>query len=586
MDRTTGTWMGIMNIDRRYWLVIAVVAILCSGALLASFVASQSDRTMREEALVKAKLVITGFNTSFVSALSGSHSDLDLEEYQELKAHLSNLPVADPSIRFAYFMGERPDGQLFFYVDSEPPGSKDYSPPGQEYQEASPELIDLFRREMAATLGPSPDRWGTWVSPLVPVHDPASGKLQAVFGLDVDARYWNNRIMADVLVVVAGAGVALLIVLFFYFILDRNEQERKRLEVAASLLRESEERYRSVVEDQTEFIFRALPEGSFTFVNDAFCRFFSVERGHLPKLGEVSHIPAEERESVTVAIRTLTPMKPVTQVTHRAITPDGQEAWLQWVIRAIFKGNGEIFEIQGVGRDITWQKHIEDTLVLTNQKLNLLSSVTRQDILNQVFALKGFLQLALDYQENPDKSRGFMKNAMTAVSTIENQITFTKNYQELGSKRPSWQSIGKVIIEARGGLPMVQYEVAFHRPGLQVLADPLLEKVFFNLFDNAIRHNGGDMRKIRVSSQETSEGLVIVCEDDGKGISEEVRKTLFSRGGSNTTGFGLFLSREILSVSNILIRETSQQDKGARFEIVVPRGGYRFIDADQDPSMG
>jgi signal transduction histidine kinase len=119
-----------------------------------------------------------------------------------------------------------------------------------------------------------------------------------------------------------------------------------------------------------------------------------------------------------------------------------------------------------------------------------------------------------------------------------------------------------------------------------VLADPLLEKVFFNLFDNAIRHGGGDMKTIRVSSQETAEGLVIVCEDDGKGISEGVRKTLFSRGGSNTTGFGLFLSREILSVSNILIRETSQQDKGARFEIVVPRGGYRFIDADQDPSVG
>lgn len=571
-----------MNIDRRYWLVIGVVVILCSGTLLAVFVASQSDRSMREEALIKAKLVITGFNTSFVSALSGSQSDLDLNEYQELKAHLSDLPVADPSIRFAYFMGQRPDGLLFFYVDSEPPGSRDYSPPGQDYQEASPELIDLFRRERAATIGPYPDRWGTWVSSLVPIHDPASGKLLAVFGMDVDARYWNNRIMADVLVVVAGAGVALLIVLFFFFILDRNERERKQLEDTASLIRESEERYRSVVEDQTEFIFRALPDGTYTFVNDAFCRFFSVERDHLPKLGEISHIPGDERKSVAAAISTLTPVKPVTQVTHRAIMQDGQESWLHWVIRGIFKDSGDIFEIQGVGRDITWQKHIEDTLILTNQKLNLLSSVTRQDILNQVFALKGFLQLALDYQDTPDRSRGFVENAMAAVNTIENQITFTRNYQELGSKRPSWQSINQVINQARGGLPMVQYELKFHRPGLQVLADPLLEKVFFNLFDNTIRHSGGSMRTIRVSSQETGEGLVITCEDDGKGISEAARKTLFTRGGSTTTGFGLFLSREILSVSNIAIRETSLPGKGARFEIVVPRGGYRFVDADQD----
>jgi PAS domain S-box-containing protein len=574
-----------MIIDRRYWLVIAVVAIICTGALLTAFVATQSDRSMREEVLVKAKLAITGFNTSLLSALNGSQSDLDLEEYQKLKAHLSNLPVADPSIRFAYFMGQRPDGLLFFYADSEPPGSKDYSPPGQEYQEASPELIDLFRKEIAATIGPYPDRWGIWVSSLVPINDPASGKFRAVFGIDLDARYWNNRIMADVLIMVTGVAVALLIVLFFFFIIDRNERERKQLENTASLIRESEERYRSVVEDQTEFIFRALPDGTYTFVNNAFCRFFSVERDHLPKLGEISHIPEDQRKSVAAAITTLTPDKPVTQVTHRAIMQDGQESWLNWVIRGIFNENKEIFEIQGVGRDITWQKHIEDTLVLTNQKLNLLSSVTRQDILNQVFALKGFLQLALDYQDNPDKSRGFVENAMVAVNTIENQITFTRNYQELGSKRPSWQSINQVIIQARGGLPMVQYELGFHRPGLQVLADPLLEKVFFNLFDNAIRHGGESMRTIRVSSQETGEGLVIVCENDGNGISEAARKTLFTQGGSNTTGFGLFLSREILSVSNIAIRETSLPGQGARFEIVVPRGGYRFVDADQDTSL-
>jgi signal transduction histidine kinase len=70
---------------------------------------------------------------------------------------------------------------------------------------------------------------------------------------------------------------------------------------------------------------------------------------------------------------------------------------------------------------------------------------------------------------------------------------------------------------------------------------------------------------------------VIACEDDGAGISVDDKKRLFERGYGKNTGLGLFLSREILSITGIAIKETSEPEKGARFEILVPKTAYRTV---------
>jgi signal transduction histidine kinase len=113
--------------------------------------------------------------------------------------------------------------------------------------------------------------------------------------------------------------------------------------------------------------------------------------------------------------------------------------------------------------------------------------------------------------------------------------------------------------------------------GTEVFSDPLVEKVFYNLIDNALRY-GGKMTKIRFFSHETDVGLILVCEDDGDGVSREDKKRLFERGFGKNTGLGLFLSREILSITKISIAETSEPGNGARFEMVVPKGTYRLAD--------
>jgi signal transduction histidine kinase len=119
--------------------------------------------------------------------------------------------------------------------------------------------------------------------------------------------------------------------------------------------------------------------------------------------------------------------------------------------------------------------------------------------------------------------------------------------------------------------------IALEIPGdpLEIYADPLLVKVFYNLFDNTRQH-GGAVTRISISHRPAGTGLIITVADNGIGISADDKQHLFERGFGKNTGLGLFLSREILSITGISISETGTPGKGARFEIAVPERVFRF----------
>jgi signal transduction histidine kinase len=109
-----------------------------------------------------------------------------------------------------------------------------------------------------------------------------------------------------------------------------------------------------------------------------------------------------------------------------------------------------------------------------------------------------------------------------------------------------------------------------------VLADPLYEKVFGNLIDNSRRH-GERVRHISFSSAlQDHDSLILMYEDDGFGVPESDKERIFEKGFGKETGLGLFLSREILTITGLTIKETEVYGKGARFEILVPLGRFRF----------
>jgi len=231
--------------------------------------------------------------------------------------------------------------------------------------------------------------------------------------------------------------------------------------------------------------------------------------------------------------------------------------------------------------DITERKLAVDALQQANKQLNLLSSITRHDILNQLMALKGYLELSHEMINNPTTLIEYIIKEEKAANTIENQIKFTKDYQELGVAAPEWQNVNSNIQKAIAGLPMRDVRVETDPKNPEIFADRLFEKVFYNLIDNALRYGGAGMKTIRVSSQEIDSGLHIVCEDDGVGITAEDKKRLFTRGFGKNTGLGLFLSREILAITGITIAENGTTGKGAQFEITVPKGMWRIKDVNQ-----
>ena len=221
-----------------------------------------------------------------------------------------------------------------------------------------------------------------------------------------------------------------------------------------------------------------------------------------------------------------------------------------------------------------------------NEKLNLLSGITRHDIKNQLLILSGYLEVSKRSLDDPERTAEFIAKERKIADTIARQISFTKDYEDLGVKAPAWQGVASVVRSAGAGLPAGDIRIEAGDPDLEIYADPLLEKVFYNLIDNALRYGGAGMTRIRISHQLAGEELIIAVEDDGEGIRQEDKSRLFTKGFGRHTGLGLYLSREILSITGIGITEDGEPGKGARFAITVPEGEFRFTDGQSVPGTG
>ncbi|MDD1684550.1 MAG: response regulator, partial [Methanoregula sp.] len=233
-------------------------------------------------------------------------------------------------------------------------------------------------------------------------------------------------------------------------------------------------------------------------------------------------------------------------------TKQGKAIHVEFVSNVYLVDNERI--IQCNIRDITNRKHAEDALALASRKLNLMSGITRHDMLNQLTVLSGSLELALATVKNPEDI-AHINRAHKAADTILRQIEFTREYEDLGVNTPVWQRVSGIVRSAASQMADNAITLEIPDDQLEIYADPLLIKVFYNLFDNARQH-GGAVTRISISYHSTSTGLIITIADNGTGISMEDKKQLFERGFGKHTGLGLFLSREILSITGISIRET------------------------------
>jgi PAS domain S-box-containing protein len=354
----------------------------------------------------------------------------------------------------------------------------------------------------------------------------------------------------------------------YSFAFVRDITRRKQTEEA---LRESEERYRRLIAQSFDAVVMHQG-GTVVFANDAAAR---MVKARSPE--EMVGRPVRDFVDPTFCgmvkdrIKTMSsaPDAAVPLAEERFRCVDGTMVDVEVIATAaVYLGKPAV---QVVGRDISGRKRNEEALRAANRQLTLLNSITRHDNLNKVMIISGYLDLVKQEQLDP-KIMDMMKILESNTRSIGEHIEFTRIYQDLGSTEPRWQDLSGVLPRSR-----IPREISLQADvgDLQVYADPILEKIFFNLLDNTLRH-GKHATVIRISARESPEGMTLLWEDDGTGIPLPEKEKIFERGYGKNTGLGLFLTREILSMTGITIRETGEMGRGARFEINVPKGSYRF----------
>jgi signal transduction histidine kinase len=250
--------------------------------------------------------------------------------------------------------------------------------------------------------------------------------------------------------------------------------------------------------------------------------------------------------------------------------------------------NGRIYELyvhpqrlgdRIIGRvwsfhDITEQRHAEEALAAANNKLVLLSNITRHDILNQMTGLYLHLEL-LDRENHTADDSTYISTMRKSLDVIREQLEFTRDYQDLGLKKPEWQDAGAAFTRAAGSFSGKNSVFSCETQHVEILADSMLGQVFYNLIDNSLRH-GERVSEIRLSVKKADPDLFLIYEDNGTGVLPEEKEKIFLKGFGKHTGLGMFLIKEILSITGISIRETGTWQQGAKFEIRVPSGKFRF----------
>ncbi|MEN6610108.1 MAG: ATP-binding protein [Methanoregulaceae archaeon] len=225
-------------------------------------------------------------------------------------------------------------------------------------------------------------------------------------------------------------------------------------------------------------------------------------------------------------------------------------------------------------QELVERKSAEDALRVANAKLSLFSDITIQDIRNQLTAARGFNYLIGHSLEDIAGIRSVAGNIDRQLGIIEKYVSLMLDFEQLGKEPPRWYSLEEVISQAKVQAQFFQVDAGPEIRGLEIYCPPLLERIVVNLFENARQHGKPDAR-VKISFCPGADTGIIRVEDDGAGVPPEEKEQIFGKGLGTKTRLGLYHTREILAITGIAIRETGESGKGARFEIVVPRAGYR-----------
>ncbi|MEM2393423.1 MAG: PAS domain S-box protein [Candidatus Bathyarchaeia archaeon] len=352
----------------------------------------------------------------------------------------------------------------------------------------------------------------------------------------------------------------------------RDITRRKKAEKA---LRESEETYRALLNGMNDTAWVIGFDGKFIDVNEAAVRVLGYSREELLRMGPPDIDTSLTEEQIMELIRNMPKDKiQVFETTHK--TKDGKIIPVEISSSLVtYKGKPAILSI---ARDITERKKAEEKmrslmeqLQVANEKLSVVGKWTRHDARNKLSVIKSNVYLAKKKLPRDHPAMKYLDEIDLACNHIVRIFDFASQYEMLGVESRSYVNVGKCVEEAAGlvsGLDNVK--ILNECSGLMVLADSQLRQLFYNLIDNSLKH-GEKVSQIKIYYKEEEDKLKLFYEDDGVGISNDMRQNLFKEGYGKGTGYGLYLTARLCKMYGWAIQETGEYGKGAQFTLTIPK---------------
>ena len=382
--------------------------------------------------------------------------------------------------------------------------------------------------------------------------------------------------------------------IFYAIIRDITEQKRTE-----ETIRLNEHRYRAIVQDQTDLICRYLPDGRLSFVNEAYCHYFSTTEAELIGHYFAPLLYDEMQEIISYMMADLSLEKPVTEMEHHSILK-GEHCWQHWIGRALFDENHKLFEYQVVGRDITERKQAEEELrrakeaaeAATRAKSEFLANMSHE-IRTPMNGVVGMTELLLN-TELSSKQREYAEIIHQSTDALQTIINDILDFSKIEAGRLSLvlsvfdleEAVLKVArllsagAESKGFELIVRY--APDAPRHFVGDAGRIRQILTNLVGNAIKFTQQGHVLLDVDCQiQTIESacMSIQIEDTGIGIPPNKLETIFAaftQADATTTrqfggtGLGLAISRQLVNLMNGEIGVVSEEKRGSTFTFTLP----------------
>lgn len=340
--------------------VLAIMVIILVGYFFYKVIIDYGTKNEEQNLLARAITAAASFDPVHISALEGTPEDLDTSNYADILSQLVRIIHANKDARFTNLLALKND-KIVFLADAEPPTSEDYVAPGDPFEGDSSAYMKVLSNGVSSVEGPYKDKWGVWVSGLVPIRDSKTSKIIAVFGIDIDAKNWKKRIAVfrwfSITVTGFFASIAFTTVGIFVWNRKLNEEIVRRKRIEKDL-----QQMATAVEHSPSIVFITDKKGAIEYVNPKFVEvtgYTAVEIvGKNPRILKSGTRSKEDYEDLWKTI--LDGKEWRGEYLNKR--KDGEEYWVAASISSIFNTIGEISYFVCVQEDITEKKKAEEEI--------------------------------------------------------------------------------------------------------------------------------------------------------------------------------------------------------------------------------